>query len=63
MSIVPPSAQCTEEIEASATAGAPGASIAARTAAVQSPSSGRGTAATLNRPACARVVHYSTADE
>ena len=63
MSTIPPSDQCTDETEASAIGGAPGRSIAASTAAVQSPSSGRATTSTVNRPAGARVVHSSTAEE
>src|SRR5262245_59378154 len=63
ISTTPPSAQCTDEMEARATGAAPGFSIAARTAAVQSPSCGRGTASMVNRPAQARVAHSNTADE
>src|SRR5262249_56781711 len=59
----PPSDQCTDEIEARPTGDAPGRSIAASTAAVQSPAAGRGTTSTVNTPDGARVVHSSTADE
>ena len=50
-------------MDASPTGGAPGRSIAASTAAVQSPSSGCRTTSTLNPWAGARVVHSSTAEE
>src|SRR5262245_54319151 len=63
ISTAPPSDQCTDEIEARPTGDAPGRSIAASTAVVQSPAAGRGTTSTVNRPAAARVVHSSTADE
>src|SRR5262249_1885793 len=58
-----PSDQCTDETEARPTGDAPGRSIAASTAAVQSPAAGRGTTSTVNRPDGARVIHSSTADE
>ena len=48
MSTIPPSDQCTDEMDASPTGGAPGRAIAASTAAVQSPSSGCRTTSTLN---------------
>ncbi len=59
---MPPSDQCTDEIEASASGAAPGRSIAAMSAAVQSPS---GRAHGLDREAAAgaRVIHSSTAEE
>jgi hypothetical protein len=52
-----------DEIDASAMGGAPDRSIAASTAAVQSPSSGCGTTSTVNPCAGARVIHSSTAEE
>ena len=55
--------QCTDEIDARPTGGAPGRSIAARTADVQSPSSGRRTVSTVNPSASARVRHSSTGEE
>jgi len=59
----PPSDQCTEEMEASATGAAPRRSIAAMTAAVQSPWAGRSTTSTAKPPSPARVIHSSTGEE
>ena len=60
---MPPSDQCTEEMEASATGAAPRRSMAATTAAVQSPSPGRCTTSTVKPPSPARVIHSSTGEE
>ena len=62
-STAPPSDQCTEEIEASATGAAPVRSIAVSTAAVQSPLPGRRTVSTVKPPASARAIHSSTGEE
>ena len=47
MSSAPPSDQCTEEIDTSASGAAPGRSIASSTADVQSPSAGCFTVSTV----------------
>ena len=60
---MPPSDQCTEDMEASATGAAPGRTMAATTAAVQSPSAGRSTTSTVKPPSAARVIHSSTGEE
>ena len=59
---MPPSDQCTDEIDASAIGGAPGRAIAVSTASVQSPCSGRPTVSTVKPPASARVIHSSTGE-
>jgi hypothetical protein len=63
MSIRPPSDQCTEEIDASATGAAPGRSMAVSTAEVQSASSGWRMVSTMKPCASARVCHSSTGEE
>ena len=60
---MPPSDQCTDEIEARPTGGAPDRSMAASTAEVQSPSSGWHTVSTVNACAWLRVCHSSTGEE
>ena len=62
MSSAPPSDQCTEEIETSASGAAPGRSMAAMTAEVQSPSAGCFTGSTVKPPASARLIHSSTGE-
>ena len=61
--ISPPSDQCTDEIEARLSGGAPDRSMLSRTADVQSPSSGCRTVSTVNPSASARVCHSSTGEE
>jgi hypothetical protein len=61
-SILPPSDQCTEEIEATAIGGAPGRAIAVSSAPVQSPFSGR-TVSTAKPASPARAIHSSTGEE
>ena len=62
MSSAPPSDQCTEEIETSASGAAPVRSIASSTAEVQSPSAGCFTVSTVKPPASARLIHSSTGE-
>jgi hypothetical protein len=62
MSSSPPSDQWIDEIDASATGGAAGRSIAASTAEVQSPSAGCATVSTVNPCAPAREIHSSTGE-
>ena len=62
MSSAPPSDQWTEEIETRASGSAPGRSIAAITADVQSPSAGCFTVSTAKPPASARLIHSSTGE-
>ena len=61
-STTPPSDQCTDEIEASATGAAPGRAMAVSTASVQSPLPGRLIASTVKPPVGAREVHSSTGE-
>jgi hypothetical protein len=62
-SINPPSDQCTDEIEASARRAAPGRSIAAITAEVQSPSGGWRTVSMVKPAEAARVCHSRIGEE
>jgi hypothetical protein len=60
---MPPSRQCTDEIETTASGAAPGRSTAASTAPVQSWSVGLRTVSTVKPPARERDSHSSTGDE
>ena len=60
---MPPSDQCTEEMEASAIGAAPGRAMASASASVQSPLPGRGTVSTVKPCASARAIHSSTGEE
>ena len=62
MSSSPPSDQWIDEIDASASGGAPGRSIASSTAEVQSPSAGCVIVSTVKPCASARAIHSSTGE-